>query len=194
MLVCACASLTAQSIDHISHDTSLDFTLRDGKCGRGSILNSDASAVTIKKYDAVQVIPRNSILQIAQGDALLFSARSSWQDVRGVYVVHGESLRLELKNGEWVKGKPTYTAADSIRIKHGLTSTEYEKADVAKVDYVRVIPPTDSFSYLRQESPFLVFFTREAYSRAIGLEGKVVVHLYDASKPEDNTKLSCQPH
>lgn len=193
-----CFSTAAQSsqdtLNHVSRFSTFTFFKRDGTCLYGTIAKADAATITVNQVNqSSTILNRGDILQISQGDALLLSARSSWADVASTPVNSSEALVLSLKNGHKAKGKPLKVMPQSITLKHDFVATTYPKGEIATVVYLRVKPESNNFDYLLEEAPFLVFFTPEFYWRSAGLEGRIPVLLYDASKPENNTPLKC-PH
>lgn len=185
-------STTTDALNHVTRSATFEFVEQGGTCVWGTIAAADASTITVDRQPNGPVtIRRNNLLQVSQNGALLFSARSSWADVISAPVNSQEALVLKLKKGEQITGKPVQVTADGIRLKHALATTFYPKVNVESVVYLRVKPETDKFDYFLQEAPFLVFFTPEFYSRAMHLEGRIPVSLYDASKPEDDTQLKC---
>jgi hypothetical protein len=176
----------------VSHSASLTFTKRDLACVEGPISKADVHTVTIQPYKKPPiVIPREDLLQVSQGDALLFSAISSWNDVMATHVVKHEGFVIRTRSGNAVSGRPLLVTKDAITLRHGLTSTTYQKAEILSVDYLRVRPPTDSWGYFETESPELLFFLPETYYRLMGFEGTVRVRLFDASKPETTGPVQC---
>jgi hypothetical protein len=185
-------SRVADSLDHLTASATLTFIKRDGSCVRGSISKADATTVSVQTLDKSEIVlQRDSLLQVSQGDALLFSARSSWADVIAVHVYPREALVLSLRRGKQVKGKPVKLNADAIVLRHGLSTTRYPKTEITAVDYLRVKPPSDSFSTFLEEAPYVLVFDPEFYYRMTGLEGRIAVRLYDATKPEDDTPQKC---
>ena len=165
---------------------------RDGTCVAGPILKRDAHEITIQTYKKPPIsLQRDDLLQVRQGDALLFSAISSWSDVMAAHVVKGEALVIKTGGGKVVSGRPLQVTMDTMTLRHVLSTTVYKKAEIATVDYLRVKPPTDSWDYLDTESPELLFFLPETYYRLLGLEGTVRVRLFDASKPEAHAPVPC---
>jgi hypothetical protein len=147
----------------------------------------DAKTITIQPYKQPSItIPKVDLLQVRQGDALLFSAISSWADVEAAHVVPHEAFVLKMRSGKVVRGRPLKVTADCITLKNGLITTDYRKTEINTVDYLRVKPETDTWDYLAQESPELLFLIPETYFRLIGLEGRIPVRLYDASVPDGN--------
>lgn len=193
-VICAWTQSTPHGLERVTHSASLSFFLSDGTCAWGTIAKVDATAIIIKRGEGAPIrVRRNQLLQVQQGNAILFSARSSWFDVVHTPVISGEELILDLKNGDHVKGRPSRVTGDSIMLKHAFSRTTYPKSSIATVTYLRVRPETDNFDYLSQEAPYLLFFDPEFYSRAFRLEGRIPVRLYDSSKPEDDAPLHC-PH
>ena len=98
-----------------------------------------------------------------------------------------------MKDGERYSGKPISTT-DTTIVLNTLTQTKtLTKQDILTVDYVRQKPLTDDEEYLAQEAGFLLLFSPMSYVRAAGVSLKLDVHLYDASKPEDNSEVICKP-
>jgi hypothetical protein len=189
---CLFSQATPDTLRGVSHSASLAFLKRDGTCVEGPISKVDAQAVTIQPYQKPPIsIQREDLLQVRQGDALVFSAVSSWDDVMAAHVVPHEGFVLKTRSGKVVKGVPSKVTQDSITLKQGLITTEYSKAEIIAVDYLRVKPRTDTWGYFAQESPELLFLFPETYYRLLGLEGRVPVRLFDASKPEAGALLQC---
>jgi hypothetical protein len=113
--------------------------------------------------------------------------------VKQARVYPREALVLKLGGGKVAQGRPAEVTAGSITLKHGLITKNYKKADVVTVDYLRLKPESDGFDYFSQEAPGLLFFYPEFYSRLIGLEGRIAVRLYDATKPQADAP-SCLQH
>jgi hypothetical protein len=176
----------------VTHSSSLTFVLRNGICLDGPISKIDAKAITILQNQKPPItVQREDLLQVNQGDALLFSARSSWADVAAAHVYPREAFVLKVRSGKIIKGRPVKVSADSLTLKHGLITTQYSKSEIVTVDYLRLKPETDGFDYFAQEAPALLFFYPETYYRLLGLEGRLSVRLYDASIPDGGAVLQC---
>jgi hypothetical protein len=186
---------STEPLNGITHSSLLTFKERSGGCVFGRIKQADASSVTVRtdKNESV-ILKRDDLLQVTQGNAPLFSGRSSWADVTQAHVLVHEKLLVKLKNGKKAAGKPVAVRADEITLRDGVVKNRFAKSEIATVDYVRVKPETNDFLYLAQEAPFLLFFDPEFYGRMAGLEGTVTVRLYDWTEPEDNSALTCATH
>jgi hypothetical protein len=97
-----------------------------------------------------------------------------------------EALLLTLKSGRRIEGAPIATTSDYITLKHGLSRSRFTKPDINTIDYLRLKPATHGFELALEEAPYALVFYPEFYYRALGLEGRVPVRLYDATKPEDD--------
>lgn len=184
---------STDDLANVTHSASFTFAKRDGTCIKGTIQNVSGRTVTVQPFQhAPVIIQRDDLLRVGHGDALLYSARSSWDDVMGVLPYPREELAIVLKDGRRTKGKSLKIATDSITLRHAFSTTTYLKKNISSVDYLRLKPETDNFDFLSEEAPFLLLFNAETYYRAAGLEGRIPVRLYDASKPEDNSHLCTQ--
>lgn len=182
----------SKALDSVTHSSSFKFVERNGTCLYGKISGADATSITVQPFKKPPIaIQKAGLLQISRGNALLYSARSSWADVAAATLYPHEALVLRLKSGKQVKGKPTKTSADSITLKHGLSTTLYPKSEIVTVDYLRVKPATDGFMSVLGEAPWMLVFDPEFYYRATGLAGRIQVRLYDATRPEDDTPVAC---
>ena len=147
---------STDSLPHVSRASSLMFMERDGTCIDAAIIKIDATEITVQPYGKPPItIQRTNLVQISQGDALLFTALNSWVNVEeaAAHVYPREAFVLRLKKGKLIKGRPTKVTSDRISLKHGLTNSDYLKDDVATVDYLRLKPESDAFDYFSQEAP-----------------------------------------
>ena len=183
-------SRTGVPLNEIGHDSTLKFALRNGSCVFGSIKQFDPANVTIAKLsNPPQVIPLSQIVQASQGDAIVFSTRSSWTDVVGTPVELGESMIVTLLSGQRVQARPKNMNRDSITFRRGSGTTQLKKADIASVDYVRLKPKSDTYLYQLREMSLMAVFDPRFYSR-VKLSP---IRLFDAQETEDNSQL-CSSH
>jgi hypothetical protein len=180
-------------VERAAPSTSLTFMKRDGSCVSGPILKIEPKIVTVKQaQSAPAAVERRDLLQASQGDALVFSARSSWSDVEAVHLGPRESFEVKLRNSKLVDERPLRVTDDGLVYKRFLwLKKRYAKAQVMTVNYLRVKPDSDVFDYFTQEAPALLFFYPESYDRLRGLEGRIPVRLYDAAMREDDAALKC---
>jgi hypothetical protein len=169
---------------------------KDGACVDGTISRIQPKTVTVAQVQQPPVaIQRSDLLQVSQGDSLVFSARSSWADVEAAHLLPRESLSVKLHNGKVIRDKPLLITTDGMVFKRFLwMKTRVGKAQIVTVDYLRMKPESDAFDYFAQEAPAMLFFYPEFYDRLSGLEGRIPVRLYDAVRPEDNAPLKCLEH
>ncbi len=177
----------------VTHSASFKFAERDGTCVYGNVSKTDATSITVQPFEKPPVIlQKANLLQVSQGNDLLYSARSSWTDVSEAILYPHEAFVATLKSGKQVKGKPIKTSPDSITLKHGLGVNMYTKSEILSIDYLRIKPATDAFIAVLGEAPWMLVFDPEFYYRATGLPGKLTIRLYDATKPEDDSPVVCK--
>jgi hypothetical protein len=181
-------------LQRVPHSASLTFIRKDGSCVDGPISKIDPKSVTITAQPPV-TIQRSDLLQVSQGNALVFSARSSWADVEAVHLLPREAFSIKLHNGKTIKDSPLRVTADGMVFKRFLWMTKrIGKDQIVTVDYLRMKPESDAFNYFAQEGPAMLFFYPEFYDRLAGLEGRIPVRLYDAVRPQDDAPLKCLQH
>lgn len=193
LLACSCAGAqsTTAVLGETSKSSTLTFVTKNGTCLRGTISNANTASIIVQPFKRQPVdLHGDDLLQVSQGNALLFSARSSWVDVVNTHLYPREFLIVVTKNGKRVKGTAVTVGSGGITIKHGLLTSIFPKTDVATVDYLRWKPATDGFNLALEEAPWALVFYPEFYGRVAGVEGRITVRLYDASKPEDDTAIS----
>jgi hypothetical protein len=179
----------------VTISASFNFMKKDGSCVAGPILKIEPSVATVREQMGPATIPRRELLQVSQGDSLVFSARSSWADVEAVQLRPRESFLVKLHNGKLITEAPLQVTPDGLVYKRFLwLKKRYAKAQIVTVDYLRTKPDADVFDYFTQEAPALLFFYPEFYDRLRGLEGRIPVRLYDAVMAEDDAVLKCSSH
>jgi hypothetical protein len=197
LMVLSCLAVAQESdagpLGRVTHSATFLFVQRDRSCITGRITSADANTIAVQPSNGALIkLEKVQLLQVMQGNALLFSARSSSADVANARLYPHEALILTLKDGKRIRGKPVNMAADSITLKHGLAKTVYQKSEINIVEYLRVKPPSDGFEAFQDEAPYLLFLYPEFYYRAVGLEGRIPVRLYDASQLEDDSQPKCR--
>jgi hypothetical protein len=176
----------------VSHSNSFTFMKRDASCVEGPLVKIEPKLATVRAKTGIVSIARQDLLRVSQNEALVFTARSSWADVEGVHLRLGEAFRFKLRKGPVITGRPVTVDGDGFRFKRFLWwKKRYAKDQIATVDYLRVKPDSEVFDYFTDQSPALLFFYPEEYDRLKGLEGRIPVRLYDATKREDDSALQC---
>ena len=164
----------------------------DKTCAEGPIVKIEPKVATVRTPAGAAAIRRQDLLQMSQGDALVYSARSSWADVEAVHLRTRESFRIKLRKGAVITGRPMTVDTDGFRFKRFLwLKKRYAKDQIVTVDYLRVKPDSEVFDYFTDQSPALLFFYPDEYDRLRGLEGRIPVRLYDAVQREDDAPLQC---
>lgn len=184
------------SVKRVSRRSTLTFMVQNGTCIYGTPLGIDNTQITVQQDGKPSItIKRADLLQISQGDALLFTVFNSWLNVENAaaHVYPGEAFVLKLRDGRLIKGRPSRITPDLLSLKHGFLTTVYKRDDVATIDYLRFKPESDAFDYVSQEAPALLFLDPEFYYRVVGLEGRIPVRLYDSDKPMTFQAPQCIP-
>ena len=197
LLLLHCGAAPAQfhhraKVAPVAPPASMTFMKRDGSCVVGPIVKIEPKVVTVRAQAGPTTIARRDLLQVSEGDSLVFSARSSWADVETEHLRQREGLTVKLRNGKLITEIPLEVTSDGLVYKRFLwLKKRYPKAQIVTVDYLRTKPNSDVFDYFTQEAPALLFFYPEFYDRLKGLEGRIPVRLYDAVMAEDDAALKC---
>ena len=172
----------------VTHASTLYVVQQDGSCIRGMLSKTDQKSLTITPFQKQPItLQWDQLAQVSQGDALLFTARSSWAQVIRTHLYPREALVVVTKVGKRYKGKPLAVTDRDITMSHGLHKVVITRSDVALIDYLRDKPATDNFLFVLEEAPWALVFYPELYGRMVGLEGRIPVRIYDVSKPEDDS-------
>ena len=92
----------------------------------------------------------------------------------------------------YVARAPFDVSDDSMRLQTSGKSVTVEKSHISKVYYIVGKPLTDRGEYAAQELGPMIVFDPDAWAYGLHLEQYVSVLLYDASEPEDNSRLECK--
>src|SRR5947209_20615813 len=79
----ASKAVPQESLNRLTHSSTMRFVSRSGSCVFGTIKAADTHAITVEQSGPDRpsiVLPTATLLQISQGDAPVFSTRSSWSD------------------------------------------------------------------------------------------------------------------
>jgi hypothetical protein len=186
--------LTSQGLDHRTYSGSMEVIMRDQTCTYGKISGATASTITVTlNQTSPTTLQKSTVLQIREGGsyALVYSARSSWLDVKKTVLDPQEYLLVVTKSGRSFKIKSPSVDETSITAEKTQSNTALAKKDIATVDYVRLMPTSDEMQALGEEAPYLLLFDPQIWWRASGLSSKIRVRVYDAAMPEDDSELKC---
>ena len=143
-----------------------------------------------------QVLSRSDLVRVADGPLLedvVYSGRSSWEDIRFVPKSPGERFKLVLKSNETVAARPLGTSKTDITVRSILGKQIVQRADIAQVIYLRLKPLSFRNDYLIRESSYMVFVLPVFWQYVLKLGVDLPVLLYDSSIPQDDRKLACGP-
>lgn len=205
--LCFCCPLRAGSDDqawnYLHHVRKFirSVSMRDGQCLHGENAAVDKDAVTMEFTKgrppmalSTVVARKADILRISDGPKcrdVLYSGRSSWDDLRCVTVQGYEHLKLVLKSGEVVKGDPAGSNDSSITLLVRRSKVTVDKNQVAQAYYVRTRPSELETDWgYRELGPLRVFDPRGwPYLLNVGVQ--IPVLLYDSERVEDNSSNGC---
>lgn len=107
LLLLDCGAAPAQfhhraKVAPVAPPASLTFMKRDGSCVVGPIVKIEPKVVTVRAQAGPTTIARRDLLQVSEGDSLVFSARSSWADVEAEHLRQREGLTVKLRNGKLI--------------------------------------------------------------------------------------------
>lgn len=179
------------NLKHITRDRPYAVILRDGHCQYGTLSSVGDQAMVLATYSGIGLlIKRAQITRVtddptAPGHGAVYSARSSWLDVRMAAPKGSEYLHIVTKRADEWKWKQPAVTDDSIRFE-GITAG---KAEVRYVFYVRDKPLSSDEEFFHQDDwkwlaavPWLGERVRR----------KISVLLYNSDLPEDNSPITCR--
>ena len=136
------------------------------------------------------LIQRTDVLRVSDNDLyagardIVFSGRSSWNDVKDAGPRGAEYLHIITKHGEeWKWQKPT-VSDDSVTSE----GKRVAKADVRYISYARSKPLTRREEYVGHEN--VDWLAPRLWFNGLML-GKISVLLFDADLTEDNSPVGC---
>ena len=179
------------NLRRVTHDRGYTVVFRDGQCTHGRLSSGGDQTIAFEfQPGQVRVIRRSEVLRISDNPSApahdaVFSARSSWTDLKDAKPQATEYLHIVTKRGEELKWKPAAISDDSVAFE-GRTLA---KADVRYVSYVRFKPLTTTEEYIHQESADLLAPRLWFHSLMLG---KISVLFYNSDLPEDNSPLECK--
>jgi hypothetical protein len=182
---------TARNLKHVTRDRLYVFMLRDGQCQYGSLSSVGEQAVVLVTGSELGVLIKRSQIARVSDDLTspardaVFSARSSWLDVKAAAPKETGYLHIVTKGRDEWKWKHPEVSDDGITF-DGIT---VGKANVRYVFYVRSKPLTVYEEYLHEED-----FRWLASIPLLGnlLPGKINVLLYNSDLAEDNSPMACR--
>lgn len=179
------------NLKHVTRDRLYAVFLRDGKCPIGTISSVGKQGLVLGTDSGLGVaIKRSQIIRVsddasAPAHTAVFSARSSWSDVKAAAPTGTEYLHIVAKRGEEWKGKQPTVSDDAIAFE-GITIA---KTVIRYVFYVRSKPLTVDEEYLHEEDLKWLASIPWLGDRVLT---KISVLLYNADLAEDNSALACR--
>ena len=138
-----------ENLRHITKDHLYSLVLREGKCKWLSIGSSDNAQLVLEQASGKLSVQRRDVLQVSDSDSrLVFSARSSWLDVKHSFIGPGEFFQITTRAGQEFRWGHAVVQDDDI----SQAGKSVAKGDIVRVIYVRHKPLTRAQQALDQES------------------------------------------
>jgi hypothetical protein len=179
------------NLKRVTRDRPYAVILRDGHCQYGTLSSVGDQAMVLAAYSGIGILIKRAQITRVTDDptaperGAVFSARSSWLDVKMAVPKGIEYLHVVTKRGDEWKWKQPAITDDSISFE-GIT---VGKAEVRYVFHVRAKPLTSDEEFFHQEDfkwltaiPWL----GERVPR------KISVLLYNSDLPEENSPIACR--
>lgn len=186
------ASAAWQRLGSLERSNAYTIVLRDGSCQTGNIQTVEPKKLTLQSGVTVQ---RAEVLYVGEGVSphnILYSGRSSWNDVREVKPVRLETLESRLKTGKSIRGSFIGASDSDLTVKSFGRTAKISKLDIAEVNYVRFKPVSEGHRYFAQEAAGLQFLDPKAWQYLLRIDALMSVPIYDSAMPEDDAPLSCK--
>lgn len=188
-----------KEVKHVNHGLNYGVVRHNGSCVVGRIAKVSDDAITIQTTAGSKVtVAAKDVLRVEDGDHIydvIYTARSSWHDVKGMSYNEGEWLVVKTRDGQQHRGH--FIEASDSELK--LTKVKWAKdapvftlpkSDIFSVDYDRIKPVSSDTEYFVHEG--LGWMKPEMWPRYLGIGDRMTVSIYDASQPEDNSPLPCR--
>ncbi|HYK62228.1 MAG TPA: hypothetical protein VEV85_22515 [Bryobacteraceae bacterium] len=179
------------NLKHVTRDRPYAVILRDKQCQYGTLSSVGEQALVLATYTGLGVlIKRSQIARVTDNPTeptrgAVFSARSSWLDVKAAAPKTTEYLHIVTKGGEEWKWKKPTVSNDSITFEQITVG----KAEVRYVSYVRFKPLTVEEEFFHQED--LSWLASIPWVSDL-VSRKISVLLYNSDVPEDNSAIACR--
>jgi len=189
-----------KNLNQLTHRASFIFATKRRDCVTASLKSTNDTSLTVKLRDGMtEKVQRDDLLRINYGESargVLFSGRSSWLDVRALSGTPAPKslpkVIVETKAGNAHQGTLMSVSSDRLMVRSGNKELELAKGEIATISYVVPKPVSASASYADEELVFLKVFDPELWPTLFGLQGSLVVRLFDASMPEDDSEIVCK--
>lgn len=178
------------NLSHVTNARLYRIILRNGECRYGTlssvgeqvlVVGADSGlGIAFKRAEIARI--SDELTDLTRG--IVFSARSSWADVKAAGPTGTEYLLIVTKDGVERKWKHPAVSDDSIA-SEGVT---IGKAEIRYAFYVRTKPLSIDDEYYHQRA-IKLFAATPWFSHMI--PGKISVPLYSSDVAEDNSPLTC---
>jgi hypothetical protein len=139
-----------ENLRHITKDHMYTLVLRGGKCQPLTIASSDRAQLVIDQVSSKVSVQRRDVLLVSDSDERpVFSARSSWLDVKKSFVGPGEFLQISTRTGQELRWGHAVVQDNDI----SQAGKSVSKDTILRIVYVRHKPLTRAQQALDQVPP-----------------------------------------
>jgi len=178
------------NLRHITRGTDYIIVDRDRKCFMGKLGRVNDNSVTLKQWKRARMtVARQRVLRLCTvRGGMYYSGRSSWLDVESLGPK--QEVRITTKSGGAHPGSVVSVLDDRIILQEEQQRFEFARKDIATVEEVADKPLSDATEYASHELLDWIFFP-QLWPYVFRHEPRTVILLYDSSKPEENSSVSC---
>ena len=177
------------SLKRLGHKQVITSLDRDGSCLTGTLVSSSPNWIILAlDKDHERQILRPLILRISLGGSsdlhsVLFSARSSWADIRRLENNQPKSLLVATTDGKEFRGRLENVTDDELNLYQDGKDLKFAKAYVSRIFLLHEKPAPERSGI---ERGILVPLELPKM-----LSHRAPVQLYDAAVPQDDTVFEC---
>jgi len=187
-----------KNLEKVTRARAYTVADRKGFCAHGGIqsLSNDSITITIQKGDTIR-FERTAVIHVtALSGYIIYSGRSSWQDVRNYMSAWVESVTVTTKNGATHTGKIDRATDAELKLTVDKETVTLPKDEVATVKVISFAPLSESNEYWAQECAvwWVCVLNPALWPRLAGKGAKLRVTLFDSSLPEDNSPECSAQH
>jgi hypothetical protein len=212
--LCAAVDDAWQRLKQLRHDVGFVFVQRDQTCPYGQIetltnknisIRTDRSQVTIEKSSLIRVRLGFGGRSIVSNNPNLplftvYSGRSSWRDLLAFAPFQsktrpGSTLQLSVttKDGKSHRAYLSQVTDRDLALADAFgKETVFPKTEIARVDYIRDKPLSDTEEFHWEELAMFRIFDPQLYPRLFHIGNTMSVRLYDSAILEDDSAIECK--
>ena len=198
-------------VKRLPQHATFTFIEQGQTCHSGQIVTVTDTEIRIlpDKQMTPIPIPRSTLIHIRRGGSqwhsdnpnlpllIVYSGRSSWTDVLAFAPFALQTwahVRMEvvITGGRRRKGDLSGVTSNEVSLRDAVgTDTTFPKADLSRIDYLRLRPLRDNQEFDWDELAPLRIFDPPLYSRMFHINDTMPVRLFDRGIPQDDSPVHC---